>query len=638
MLERFKGNLTGLYCGLFFMLFPLIIRIRQFKTLPVDQKVYGLDQFTEMFHQFKGQVLTAFVGILLVILLISWLVGDLKVRFNRVFLVAVSSYAVMVTLSYLTASDKALAWRGTLDHYEGLPVLLSYAGLCLCFYICAKKFSPDPWLEIFFTINNFFVFIIGIMQTAGFNLLNTDWVIKLAVWPGTAEITSVGNSGMNSAFATLGNQNFMGSYLTLALPILMYSFWRASTKRSLLIRGGMLFLALLTLLCSESLAGTVGFCAVAPFIAYMLHEVDGENRKAYMFSGLAISALVGYELIRGFHFSSEAAAYVAAMVVFVISFAGIGAYGRKQGPVPFLKFMTVIMTAGLILVTLGGVFVLSTAERKPWPVTELKVAETEVRLTIHGDRFIITPSNGSVAIEDAATSVTKKITGKAQAQFVTRSGKEVRITQLPDASNPKIFGLVVEKPYLVFLYGEVGGKMHLSLAGNGGVPIELVQDKGIKLLDGLERLGSGRAYILSRSLKLVPEYWLLGAGPDNFVAVFPQNELLPKMAVDNTYLIIDKPHNWYLQMMINTGLISALAVISLMVVLSKRVSGLFAAESAGHLLPGILWTAIIGYGVANLFNDSVTSVAPIFWAFLGIAYALTDHAALEKQPTAFRRK
>lgn len=41
-----------------------------------------------------------------------------------------------------------------------------------------------------------------------------------------------------------------------------------------------------------------------------------------------------------------------------------------------------------------------------------------------------------------------------------------------------------------------------------------------------------------------------------------------------------------------------------------------------HILPISIYFAILAYLIAGIFNDSVVSVAPIFWALLGLGIRL----------------
>jgi len=204
--------------------------------------------------------------------------------------------------------------------------------------------------------------------------------------------------------------------------------------------------------------------------------------------------------------------------------------------------------------------------------------------------------------------------------------------------------------------------------------------------EGHERFATFRGWIWSRTLPMLGNTLFVGYGPDTFATYFPQDDLAWKI---NLYgapnIVVDKPHNWYLQTAVNTGVVSLLLLVwllaafvfdALRVWLRKPVRGmaaLFGSPVAGDpaallpegaardaitasdgptavfvagpetdgrriLLMGIL-CGVIGYAIAGMFNDSVVSVAPLFWTVFGLGVGLLRFspraavkAAAEKRP------
>jgi len=150
-------------------------------------------------------------------------------------------------------------------------------------------------------------------------------------------------------------------------------------------------------------------------------------------------------------------------------------------------------------------------------------------------------------------------------------------------------------------------------------PLKEVESWGF---EGKEMLASKRGYIWSRTTPLLDEALITGYGPDTFAIFFPQEDVLGKFKYfNNPKIIVDKPHHMYLQIWVNTGLISLIAVITLFSVYfisnfakyykvkyhtyySKLGTGLFATFSA--------------YAAAGFFNDSIISVALVFWMILAL--------------------
>ena len=72
-------------------------------------------------------------------------------------------------------------------------------------------------------------------------------------------------------------------------------------------------------------------------------------------------------------------------------------------------------------------------------------------------------------------------------------------------------------------------------------------------------------YPMMAKVSAAPTACWIGKGPDTFFAEFPQGDLLGKLyAYDTTQMIVDKPHNLYLQIGINEGGIALLAFLVMM--------------------------------------------------------------------------
>jgi len=154
---------------------------------------------------------------------------------------------------------------------------------------------------------------------------------------------------------------------------------------------------------------------------------------------------------------------------------------------------------------------------------------------------------------------------------------------------------------------------------------------------GFENYGhiaSGRGYIWSRSLPLLLKNPLLGTGPDTFPLVFPQWDHVGKANYCKTpYTIIERPHNMYLMIGIQTGIPSLILFLvfyfsyflqSLRIYGRIKLNGYICQLGLGCLL------ATISYMVSGLFNDSTLQTSPAFWIFIGLGlaanYRLKSHA------------
>lgn len=121
--------------------------------------------------------------------------------------------------------------------------------------------------------------------------------------------------------------------------------------------------------------------------------------------------------------------------------------------------------------------------------------------------------------------------------------------------------------------------------------------------------GRGRWDIWSNTLPLLKDAMILGNGPGTFALYYPQG-------VDGSY--VDRPHNLYLQIAHQSGILSALLFIGALVFFGTR-----AAKSRSTRARAAL-AGVVGFAVAGLFNDSNVGTAPVFWVLLGSMVGESD--------------
>ncbi len=166
----------------------------------------------------------------------------------------------------------------------------------------------------------------------------------------------------------------------------------------------------------------------------------------------------------------------------------------------------------------------------------------------------------------------------------------------------------------------------VKILGSGGRITSPVRAERIKQFDELEHFMSGRGYIWSRTIPIMNEYIFSGAGADNYPIAFPQDDVIAKLNINmDANTVIDKPHNMYLQIGINTGLLSLIALIAIWgiyITSSLILYSKLSLDSMGKLVGISCFLSVIGYLAAAIFNDSVISVAPIFWIILGLGIGI----------------
>jgi hypothetical protein len=147
--------------------------------------------------------------------------------------------------------------------------------------------------------------------------------------------------------------------------------------------------------------------------------------------------------------------------------------------------------------------------------------------------------------------------------------------------------------------------------------------------EGMEKFAASRGYIWGRTLPLLKNAIFVGYGPDTFPGHFPNYDLVGKLKYGFTiFKNIEKPHNMYLQLFFNFGLLALLAFFSLILLYcmnSIKKIGTASDESFEFVMAVGILAGIIGYLAAGVFNDSVVTVAPVFWTLLGMGIAINQN-------------
>jgi len=171
------------------------------------------------------------------------------------------------------------------------------------------------------------------------------------------------------------------------------------------------------------------------------------------------------------------------------------------------------------------------------------------------------------------------------------------------------------------------------MAGSSGVIKKTEYPPKLDIFEGREKFASSRGYIWSRSIPMLKDTILIGYGPDTYVLEFPQHDYVGKLNSFSSHrMIVDKPHNMYLQIGINTGLISLIGLLALYLMYFVESIKLYINRDLNTFLEYIgvgAFVGVISYLAAGIFNDQIISVAPLFYTLVGLGLAV--NRILKKQ-------
>lgn len=561
---------------------PLIVYAKIIKLTHLEELNWiGIGSIDiEFFSYYKALFFVIAIALGFILLVILHFLKTNRIIKTRYY-IPLFVYTFFVILSYIFAMDKVVATRGFIQMHQGFYVLISYVLLVFMLINLVRK-EKHVWAFLYaFLFVGALVSLIGIGQYFGYDIFRTEQVMLL-ILPKVLESIKdeiIINFGLFGIYATMGNSNFVGSFAALMIPL-----------------GFSLYFYL-----KNYLAKLFAFI----FVGLMIFVTYGSNSRA---------GLVGV---------------LISLLIFVILF-------RKQfliKPVTALMPILVILTMGIALnvVTDGAVINEIKSMNLIREIDQIKERnETRVffeNIEVFGMSLLIETSDQSIIIEKRLPTLYAYELNGESLELIENNG-----TYTFSDPNYQQFRMVLDPSNAYFTlraYNQTLTVYHtnegLKLLGNNNELVIPEKVDRLTFLDGYESLFSSRGYIWSRSTPLLLNTIFIGAGPDHFTVVFPQNDFLGKLNNMGMNIIVDKPHNMYLQIGINTGLISLFAMIVLWVMYiwdSLKLYYRGHLESFLDYIGAGLFASVIAYLSAGFFNDQIMTVAPLFYTVLGLGIAI----------------
>ena len=588
--KKIKGSL---YDNLIFLL-PLIIAaavvpiIVFYKYIPLDdlsKRNWPTDYNVDFFSYYKSLILMISAGIaLLLFLYVSCQKGIVLKKANNIY-IPVALYSLLVILSTGLSKYPRISLNGFADRYEGMYVLLSYMVLLLA---SINFFNSEKQIKTFIiTLLIFATFIglIGAFQYFGLDLFKSDFGKQL-ILPLKNQNLAKGMSfefGQYTIYSTLFNTNYVGSYMAMLLPLALVLLLMIKDKKFKIVMGALTVLMFINWLGCRSRAGYLGgVVALLVILIFMRKEIVKSIR-------LVAATMIGFILILLVMNMVSGGSLVSKM------FSEIN-LNKNQPPLQQTQ---------------------QAEELKPFGFKNIELTNKKFSIIGNHDTLSLEVKENQLCFIDTNGKELVINTGNQGELTFTDKRRYNGITITKDTQQ-NIFIMQIDDKLLNFYIDQEGFK----ILGQKGALITKIEDVKKFGFEGKEKLGSERGYIWSRSIPLLAKYLFVGAGPDTFIFAFPQYDIVGKLkAFDLVSKIVDKPHDLYLQVSINTGVLSLIALLALFAAYIFSCIRIYLKreyKSIHEIIGVAIFSAVSGYLFAGIFNDSLVSVAPTFWVLLGL--------------------
>ncbi len=610
--------------GLILAIVPLIVYMKIInpdENFPSFLKVVvkGVD----FFAYYKMTWFITLTCISVFFLIIYVLSKKIKLNFQKLFIPLVI-YSLFVFLSSSFSEYHNLAFFGFPERYEGFFTILCYLTVCFITSILVTSEFDLKYLSYFLAFSTLFISIIGITQFFGFDFFQTE-VGKKIILPAANQNLKESltfNFPKNYIYSTLYNPNYVGGFFAIILSICLVIYLSAHKVHNKIISGIFCLLSFTNLLGSESSTGLISILGSSVVIFLLLRKSLKRNIIPIISILLCFIATTIFmnHMSNGIIFStlkiSRNSTYSSIKDKFISVIKPQNNTANNINSPNYLMLMNIgapkTKTDNLVAVN------------SPTKSTSINRYITGLNIEINR-LFVYTSDTDALVVNlDSDTS---------QLTFTDIYDQEVKSVSTNDiiSFNDNRFLTIkltinesiirIESPNTTFsvIITDEGYKL---LSPSGGLANNVTAESfGFQ---GKEKWASGRGYIWSRSIPMIKNTLIIGHGPDTYAIFFPHDDYYAKLKyIRSIYAFVDKPHNHYLQMAINTGVISLIAFlvfvgwyyISSLKLYFKGLLNVYSTAGVACL------TAVTSFLISSLANDSTISVSSIFWITLGVGIA-----------------
>lgn len=539
---------------------PMVVYLKKvILPLNIQELFGGIEYAPDFFSYYKSNIMIASGFIAMLIIAYSLFIGK-KIKTGKMDYL-IFTYIGLIIVSILFSGDVDTSLFGFYNLYEGGLVLISY-GL-LFFY--TRNFIERNSFKVILSLlllSGCIICLIGVFQFIGLDPLVSKFMSKILVSAQDIDFANklMTNSNKYIMYGTLSNSNYLGSYTAILLPISIIVSLSEETKLRYLYKI-ITILIFVNLIGSQSRAGLLG-----TGLGLLLLIILSKEFIKLKFKEFSVLILIFV---------------VAVLLMFMLPSGNLTE-----------KYKTIKES------DIGNL-------ERVKPVEKIEYVEDGVFIAAKGNVLKVLLEKDSIIFKDGNNSELNIV--KLEDGMLKFSDPEFNEYNLEFIPENNLVLLSIDET--IFRLAGINGKGVRLLNYKG----EVIESLFVKEYNISEKFASSRGYIWSRTVPLIKDNIFIGKGPDNFVYEFPQDDLDGKYRVygDDT-ILVNKPHNMYLQIAINTGLLSL--IIFLIMVFISLYRGLLSND----LIIIAISSGIFGYLIVAIFNDSVVSVSPVFWILLGL--------------------
>jgi hypothetical protein len=564
---------------------PLIVRMHDYKTPLSQYRWFSNEEFTDFFLFYKHWlfVITSFIMCFIIIKGKKYKSNIFK---SAPIFIPLAVYALSALLSSFISKYRGFSFTGIYEQFESIFAILGYCFLVYYIYLFVQTEQDIAVIIKWLLISSLILSLLGLTQLTGHDFFGSDIGTRLITSPSYWGKSLTLN--FKKVYLTFYNPNYVGFYVSLVLPILITVILLTKKSRFTLLY---LFAALGLILSLSGSGSTAGFIGV--------------------FTGCIFLLIFFWRYYLKYYYISIPAFIIAAVaIICIISFNG---KAHNYIIYNFNKLTNLKKSAAPALSDI------QTNDKELVIVYNNNKLITQFNADDNNSIYIlITDENGeSLAYDTNPENAAMTVQDKRFPGFV-----------FTPVSYENIIGVnVLIDGHEWFFTNQIedGTFYYLNRYGK----FDKIISAPSALFTGYEQYASGRGYLWAKTIPLLKKHILFGSGADTFALEFPQQDYVNAYNFGYGSLFISKPHSLYLQIGVQTGVISLLAYLIFYIIyfissIRLYIKGLFKSYYAKTGLGIFIGT--FSYMICSITNDSSITVAPVFWALIGLGIVINHKA------------
>lgn len=563
---------------------PFIVRLKEYNPNLSQFQWFSNDDVAEdMFLYYKHWIFVAVAAGMALIIGVKAFLDRRIMKFSPVF-IPLAIYAILALVSSVFSKYASFCFSGSYEQFESVFALLGYCIVVYYVFLFAKTEKNVKLIITFVLIEAIVMVLLGIAQFTGHDFFGTTLgndLILPAKYQGyeTSLVMGVGR-----IYLSLYNPNYVGVYTALITPIFLIMLFFQKSKKNIILYTCIVLGLVLCTFGSQSLAGILGIivaviCTIIFMWRYLLKH------------------------------------YYITIPVVLVAIIGLIA----------MNIITDNLLWNKLMYSIGN-------SRTSYALTQMDTNDDNVSLTYNGNKLYVQYiANGDQSVNLIPTDETGQMVAgtydEATKSYLLTDERFSGISLGLSEQSSQIFYIQESGVQWFFTNQLEGGGTYYHVNRVGKLDKMVTAPSAV--FTGYENFASMRGYIWSRTIPTLRNYLFLGSGPDTFVMAFPQQDYLNMSKCGFAVGLLTKPHCLYLQMGVQTGVLSLIAFLifygmyfisSFLLYIKGRFNSYYAQIGVA------IFIGTIGYMVTGLTNDSSINTAPIFWTLIGVGIVVNHKA------------